>query len=138
MSLSLADCGGHFFDHGANYDGKGCPAKRGVGLMFFCPLCVMRVPRGRKWEDCHSLPVNFKIALDGQTVPEETRRWKERNVQTGLEVEQVFTLPRWDRTGDTIATLTLSPSINAEKQNHGDHMGWHGHILAGVMKGGGV
>lgn len=133
--LSLADCGGHFIDRNANYDGQGCAARRGIGVMFFCPLCVKA---GLPWADCHSLFVHFKVGLDGLPVPEETRRWKEKDPKTGVETEVVFTLPRWGRVGDTIAGLTLDPSINAEKQQHSGHMGWHGHIRKGAMEGGGV
>lgn len=34
--------------------------------------------------------------------------------------------PRWQRTGDTFETLTLTPSIDASKSGH-----WHGHITNG-------
>jgi hypothetical protein len=34
--------------------------------------------------------------------------------------------PRWQRTGDTFETLSLTPSINAEASGH-----WHGWITAG-------
>lgn len=135
MNLTLVACGGHFIDRNANYDGQGCAARRGIGVMFFCPLCVRA---SLPWGDCHNLMVHFKVGLDGLAVPVETRRWKEKDEKTGVEQEVVFTLPQWGRSGSTIETLTLDPSINAEKQQHSGHMGWHGHVQNGLMKGGGV
>src|SRR5581483_1554777 len=102
----LSECGAYFY---GTYSGR-----RGVGVMFYCPLCVKS---GRPEDDRHLIPVNFKIALDGLPVPEDTRRWKEK--VNGVEVEKVFTVPQWTRTGDTIDTLTLSPSVNADAQDHG-------------------
>ena len=36
--------------------------------------------------------------------------------------------PRWQREGDTLETLTLSPSVNV-------HGGWHGWVRAGEVTG---
>lgn len=124
--MRLTECGAHFFD-------TWCGAK-GVGLMFYCPLCVRT---GRPEEDRHLLPVSFRIALDGSEVPEETRRWTEKDAN-GVEIQKVFTLPRWNRTGNTIETLTLSPSIDASGQDHVTHKGWHGHVTNGEITGGGI
>lgn len=34
--------------------------------------------------------------------------------------------PRWNRTGDTFETLTLTPSVDASNRGH-----WHGFVTAG-------
>lgn len=120
--MRLSECGAHFFD-----EWKG---RKGIGLMFYCPLCVKA---GLPKEDCVLLPVNFKNPIDGgPPMPIEVRRWEENGVK------KEFTLPQWQRSGETIDTLTMSPSINADQQKHEGHTGWHGHIQNGMIVGGGV
>lgn len=41
--------------------------------------------------------------------------------------------PTWKREGDTLETLTLSPSIDASSHDHRGHKGWHGHVAAGEV-----
>lgn len=57
------------------------------------------------------LPVVFKVALDGKPTP-----WGEKG---------------WDRKGDTLETLTLSPSIHRLPP---PHCGWHGFLTDGEFK----
>lgn len=73
----------------------------GMGVMFECPHC--REDRLGVW---------FANPLDnGSPAAPEHRP-----------------LPRWQRSGDTFETLTLSPSINAESHGH-----WHGFITNGSI-----
>jgi len=102
-------------------DGEG---RRGMGINFECP--VHRV---------HYLGVWFANPVDGGlSAPPSCRP-----------------TPRWQRIGDTFDTLTLTPSINADKncqcgklRGSGDgecssnapgHTPcWHGHITAGEIR----
>ena len=54
--------------------------------------------------------VEFTVAIDGQPWAVES--------------------PRWERTGDTFETMTLSPSINRPKPQG---CGWHGWIRNGEV-----
>jgi len=118
---------------GASFYGAEGGTRRGVGVTFWCPLCVKKDrerPAGSPaYQDAAVLPVAFANPLDGG--PPVLSRWKDKN---GAERVQVA----WGRTGDTLETLTLSPSINAEGTMHGHGPGWHGHIEDGAVKGGGV
>lgn len=70
---------------------------RGAGVQMDCP-CGDR-------DENHQLFVPFKVALDGSTRPGDKG---------------------WDRTGDTIDTLTLSPSVLRVHDCK-----WHGWIRNG-------
>lgn len=76
------------------------PRREGVGIMFDCP-CGCPNP-------CY---VPFRNPVDGGEPLESGN-------------------PRWDRTGDTFETLTLSPSI-LRSLPHG--CGWHGWIRNGEI-----
>lgn len=71
---------------------------RGVGVMMDCPAGCPD----------HLLYVGFSVALDGTTILAEPNRRV------------------WRRTGDTIETLTLDPSVHRL-----DRCGWHGWIRNG-------
>lgn len=72
---------------------------RGVGVLMDCPC-------GADPAD-HRLCVPFTVAVDGQPWGRNTRCW--------------------ERTGDTIDTLTLSPSVQAATSCQ-----WHGWIRDGA------
>lgn len=74
--------------------------RRGMGVTFDCPHC--RVERLAVW---------FKEPLDGGPP------------YAGVDDEH-----RWHRTGDTLDTITLVPSIDASNAGH-----WHGYITSGEI-----
>lgn len=80
------------------------------GVMFKCPGCWTR-NGGR--EGTHMVLVYFQPTLYGAPL-------------VGPSVEPH---PRWQRTGETLDTLTLSPSINIGA-NTGDNC-WHGWVRNG-------
>lgn len=85
----------------SNKDGP-VPERQGVGLAFDCPCgCGTRAY------------VSFTNPMDGKPPPHRARAE-----------------PRWDRTGDTFETLTLSPSI---LRSGPDSCGWHGYITNGAI-----
>lgn len=87
-----------------------------VGVTFDCPCCapggkvnslgVMYRPR---------LGVLFKQEIDRDGLPNEIH-WTRAGI-------------KWDRTGDTFDTLSLTPSVDASKWGH-----WHGFITNGEIK----
>lgn len=107
----------------------GSPRER-LGLNFDCPLCVRAgrlsvhgdVPQGSvkgAWAFAAVLILAFKNPRDG--LPPEPN-----------------TNARWTRDGDDFEVLTLSPSVNAEDDDHAGHKGWHGFLVAGELRGGGL
>ena len=84
-----------------NADGSPAPKRSGVGLGCDCPC------------GCGSrMYIGFNNPLDG-------------GEPLGSEH------PRWDRTGDTIDTLTLRPSIQRADP---DGCKWHGYITDGAAE----
>ena len=75
------------------------PGRTGMGLTFDCPHC-----RTQK------LGIWFANPVDGGPP-----------AAPGIEP-----LPRWQRTGETFDTLTLTPSVDVSKDGH-----WHGFITGG-------
>jgi hypothetical protein len=75
--------------------------RRGMGVMFLCPHCRDTYVGGF-----------FANPLDGgpPAGPEHTPR------------------PRWQRSGDTFETLTITPSIDASASGH-----WHGFVTNGEV-----
>ena len=118
------------------------PGRKGLGISFDCPICVREgrlslhgpgpFPTGAERTDrtfAPFFPVAFANPLDGgPALPPDT------DPITGQLVHKA----RWQRTGETFETLTLSPSIDASAQDHGTHKGWHGHCQNGVLTGDGV
>jgi hypothetical protein len=80
--------------------------RSGMGVVFECPHCKAD---GR---DFTHLGVWFANPIDGGPPASPECR----------------PVPRWQRTGDTFETLTLTPSIDVSKCGH-----WHGHITNGEI-----
>jgi len=78
-----------------------------TGLSFECPHC--RATR---------ITVLFKPSFDDAMLSRLGVPWPHPHVE-GLV---------WNRTGDTFETITLEPSVNAEKTGH-----WHGNITSGEL-----
>lgn len=99
----LVDLDPRWLSHGGDgvldKDGNAVPERRGIGVSFECPCgCDQRCA------------VLFETALDGQPVPPQ------------------YSPTRWQRTGDTFETLTLSPSLHRVV---GCVTRWHGWIRSG-------
>lgn len=77
--------------------------RKGVGVQLDCP-CLS--------DKCMRLYVPFDVALDGTPTGHGERGWK--------------------RTGDTVETLTLSPSIQRIRSH--DTCDWHGFIENGGVR----
>ncbi len=129
--MLLAECDAGFYGQNAIDPGvysnipNGRVARRGLGVTLWCPLCVKAgLPEHRR----AMLPIAFANPIDGGP-PEEGF--------VGLD-GQMRHKHLWQRTGDTLETLTLSPSINAEGDKHDHGPGWHGWIQNGHVVGGGV
>lgn len=112
--MRLTDCDARFW---TLYSGN----RHGIGVMFECPKCVKA---GLPKEKRTLAPVRFANPIDGG--PPENRPG----------------VPAWQRTGDTLETLTLSPSVDMSRSHnkpnppHADgHIGWHGHIINGEIVG---
>lgn len=75
--------------------------RRGMGIRFDCPI--------HRGGDC-LLGVDFANPIDGGP-PSESDRYK------------------WNRTGETFDTLTLTPSVDASQ-----HGCWHGFITNGEIR----
>lgn len=80
--------------------GNPVPKRSGVGIGFDCPCGS---------SECLRVYIGFTNPLDGQGPYTQS--------------------PRWDRTGDTFETLTLSPSIQRL-----DNCKWHGYLRNGVFE----
>ena len=89
-----------------NADGSPAPQRTGVGVALDCPC--------GKCDEYHWLFVPFTNPIDGGPAVEHLGR------------------PTWQRTGDTIETLTLSPSILRSIEKGG--CGWHGYIENGQVR----
>lgn len=104
----LTDLNAKFFGAGGagitNADGSPVEERHGLGLMCDCP-CGCGTP----------MMVPFANPLDGKP-QREADGWR------------VF----WSRVGDTIDTLTLTPSVLRAKDKGG--CGWHGFITSGVAR----
>lgn len=103
--MKLTDLDASFVGHGGdsvrNADGSPIPRREGCGLYFDCP-CGCGSP----------VYVPFANPIDGGPCVEPPGR------------------PAWTRTGDTIETLTLSPSVLRRPVN-GVGCSWHGWIRDG-------
>lgn len=99
--MKLRDLDARFLDSygGTNSEGVVFPHRTGVGVIMNCPC-------GTHGED-NQLYVPFEAPLDGGPCLERKG---------------------WKRTGDTIDTLTLSPSVLRADP---DGCGWHGWIRNG-------
>ncbi len=93
-------------DRKLNPQHAGRPDRRGVGIIFECPIHV----------DCN-VGVRFANALDGGGPLDEP----------GYEGR-----PTWHRTGETFDTLTLTPSIRVV--GGADGCEWHGFIRNGAFE----
>lgn len=82
--------------------------RTGMGVAFECP-----VHGGR----CGMLGVWFVNPIDGGSPAEPS-------------IEPTF---RWQRTGDTFDTLTLTPSVDASQNKYHDTPCWHGFITNGEI-----
>lgn len=111
--MNLKDCEASFYD-----DSGG---RKGVGVLFWCPLCVKA---GLPVDDRAMLPIAFKNPLDGGPAPEPESWIKSDGTRQ--------TRCQWQRSGDTIETLVLSPSIDASGTQHKHGPGWHGHVQGSV------
>lgn len=78
------------------------PERHGVGLSFDCPC-------GKCGQRCY---VDFENPIDGGAPMPDPR-------------------PRWNRSGDTFETLTLTPSILRNTGKGG--CGWHGFVRSGEI-----
>lgn len=76
---------------------------KGVGVMFDCPC-------GQCGKPCY---VPFENPIKGWPDADDVK----------------YGHPRWRREGETVETLTLTPSIWRKTENGG--CGWHGHITNG-------
>ncbi len=90
MRAKLKDLQARFVGAGGDgvflADGSPAPKRTGVGLLFKCPC-------GKPHDEYDLVCVMFANPLDGGPSLQEGTR------------------PKWQRTGDTIDTITLTPSI---------------------------
>lgn len=110
MNKKLTDLNATFFGAGGagitNADGTPVEERHGLGLICDCPC------------GCDSkLMVPFANPLDGKP-------------QRAADGWRVF----WTRTGDTLETLTLTPSVLRVKDSNGHGCGWHGFITNGEAR----
>lgn len=91
-----------------NADGSPAEARHGIGISFLCPCATCTPQRtGDRDADFHlRVFVAFANPLDGKPPLHDERH-------------------RWQRTGDTFDTLSLTPSILSTPP-HG--CGWHGFV----------
>lgn len=106
MRAKLTDLDAKFVGAGGdgvfNADGSPAPRRTGVGLVFKCPC-------GAPHDEYDRVFVAFANPLDGGPVLEASH-------------------PAWQRTGETIDTLTLQPSI--QRMDPGGCK-WHGYVTNG-------
>lgn len=96
---------------GGPYSG---PERRGCGISFDCPV-----------HRSHRIGVNFANPIDGGApAPDEFCR------------DGSGRIVRWQRTGETFDTLTLTPSVDASKHTENGTPCWHGFIQNGEIVGG--
>ncbi len=91
--------------------------RSGMGVSFKCPCCLGA-------DRATYLLVWFGNPIDG-----------------GMPSPSVLPKPRWQRTGDTFETLTLTPSVDADSPlldendpSKGKVGHWHGFITNGEIK----
>lgn len=89
-------------------DGSPAPHRTGVGLSFRCPC-----GQHDEWDRIY---VGFSNPIDGGPALESNA-------------------PRWYRTGDTIDTITLQPSIQRLRTPDGRGCRWHGYVTNGEAHG---
>lgn len=111
--MKLTDLDAKFLSAGGEdvflADGSPAPERHGVGVIFRCPCGAGDECPGGGW-----CAIAFSNPLDGgqpYCSPGE---------------------PTWRREGDTIETLTLTPSILRTPEKGG--CGWHGWITAGEVR----
>jgi len=106
MRVPLTDLDARFIGAGGEgvfrADGSPAPLRTGVGVIFKCPC-------GKQHHEYDMVFVGFTNPLDG-----------------GPPIRD--SAPLWERTGDTIETLTLRPSILRTDPNG---CGWHGYVTNG-------
>ena len=111
MRTKLRDLDAQFVGAGGdgifNADGSPVPPRSGIGLSFKCPC--------GKHDEYDRVFVSFSNPLDG-----------------GPPIDRGYSgdkkLPTWDRTGETIDTITLKPSI--QRMDPGGCR-WHGFVTNG-------
>ena len=105
--MKLTDLNARFIGAGGEgvtkADGSPSPERTGVGIIFDCP-CGCGDETLAQFDN----PLDGKPKLEGRH-------------------------PTWKRTGDTIETLTLRPSIKRTK--NASECGWHGFITDGEAVG---
>jgi hypothetical protein len=87
-----------------------------MGLTFWCPHCVGTPGATR-------LGVAFANPLDGG----KSEKMVEHHDGHGQVVPHAPE-PEWQRSGETFAVLTLTPSVDSSKSGH-----WHGFITNGEV-----
>lgn len=107
MRTKLRDLDAQFVGAGGDgvfrADGTPAPKRSGIGLSFKCPC--------GKHDEYDRVFVTFSNPLDGGPAHDDNGR-----------------VPTWDRTGDTIDTITLKPSI--QRMDPGGCR-WHGFVTNG-------
>jgi len=86
-----------------NADESPAPERTGIGLSFKCPC-------GKEHDEYDRVFVTFSNPIDGGAPVEPPR------------------FPKWDRTGDSIENITLTPSIQRMDENG---CKWHGFVTNG-------
>ncbi len=102
------------------------PGREGQGVSFVCPHCA-GAERSRV-----RVAVAFAIPLDGGPPISLASSVLWPALWPPKGVPDVVTVPpgiHWTRTGDTLETLSVVPSVDASQAGH-----WHGHIQAGEIR----
>jgi hypothetical protein len=99
--------------------GSGENNNRLVALNFQCPCCFKQ-----------RLSVKLANPIDGGP-PEPGIPEPENATPEQKEIVRRYNL-RWQRTGDTFETISLSPSVDVSDSGH-----WHGFITNGEVTGSG-
>jgi hypothetical protein len=100
------------------------PERHGQGVSFACPHCTGPVP------DRTRLSAAFANPLDGGAAIDLAAKVLWPTLAQG-NAPGIVTVPPgvlWTRQGDTLETLTLTPSIDASRSGH-----WHGFITNGAI-----
>jgi hypothetical protein len=102
--MKLTELAAGFYGAGgdgiSNADGSPVPKRDGLGVILECPCGACG----------ENMALQFRNPLDGGAMREPNQ-------------------PSWQRTGDTLETLTLRPSVYRPKEKGG--CGWHGYITNG-------
>jgi len=101
-----------------SYRRQGNQVEGAQGVLFQCPVCSVGLEEGTEdgrhfYRGAHYVLVWFRNPRNAPNVPAE-----------------VWPKPRWTFTGDTLDTLTLTPSINLI-DDKGNTTCWHGHVTNG-------